>query len=156
MTSSDDRFHRLLSDELTAAHRLLALIQEEQAHLIEPDTEQLAVVTEQKNTALKALAELGSARNSLLTSMGVAVTPESVPLWLATQGDDARKNWSALMAVAAEAKEVNRTNGLLISQKIAQNQGALNILTGGSAPNNFYGPNGQSTGGGITRGFTAG
>jgi flagella synthesis protein FlgN len=156
MTSSDDRFHHFVSDELSAAQRLVALLQEEQVHLIASDTEGLAVVTERKNAALKTLAELGSARNGLLVGMGVATTPESIRLWLATQGDDTRKNWSVLMAVAAEAKEVNRTNGLLINQKITQNQNALNVLTGGAAPNSFYGPNGQSTGASISRGFAAG
>jgi flagella synthesis protein FlgN len=49
-----------------------------------------------------------------------------------------------LLKSADSAKELNRTNGLLIAKYMARNQTALNILHSGTSTGNFYGPDGQS------------
>jgi flagella synthesis protein FlgN len=52
--------------------------------------------------------------------------------------------WSGMIATAQAAKEINRTNGLLINKHMVHSQNALNILRGQTGSNNFYGPDGQT------------
>ena len=72
--------------------------------------------------------------------------------WLATacaqsdQGTAATRNeWMELLALAQSAKQINRTNGILINTHMMRNQAALNILHGNPQGSNLYGPDGQSS-----------
>jgi flagella synthesis protein FlgN len=62
-----------------------------------------------------------------------------------------------LLEIAAQAKELNRVNGLLLGQHMARNQQALNILQGNNQPaGTIYGPNGQPTSAASTRRLVVG
>ena len=54
------------------------------------------------------------------------------------------ERWNALIETARAAKEINRTNGLLINRHLTLNQNALKALRGDAMQESFYGPNGQS------------
>ena len=65
--------------------------------------------------------------------------------WIAAAGNDAEKQqWSQLLALADEVKELNRLNGVLINKHTQTNQQMMSLFSG-MVGNNFYGPDGQSS-----------
>lgn len=134
-------------EERAVIHRLLELLRREQTHLIDADVDALAGLTEEKATAAAQMSDLAKRRHSMLAAAGFEATESGMQAWLkspaATEGD--RQSWNGLLELAQSAKELNRVNGLLISQHMGRNQAALNVLQGGSGNGSFYGPNGQST-----------
>jgi flagella synthesis protein FlgN len=79
--------------------------------------------------------------------------------WLAVGGnDEARAQWEALLALAREAKELNRVNGMLINKQLAHNQGVLNALRmpAGADAGGVYGASGQAIGSGPSKRYVIG
>jgi flagella synthesis protein FlgN len=52
--------------------------------------------------------------------------------------------WDAVVALAGEAKERNRINGQLITERLQNNQQALTTLLAAAEHPQIYGPDGQS------------
>lgn len=135
-----------LDGERQAADSLLQLLRQEQAALVDGDVERMSTLTDDKAKSASRMAQLAKSRHELLASAGFAPTEAGMQEWLtsvhATAAD--KTAWDALLAVAANANELNRINGLLIGQHMARNQVALNILQGNADSGGIYGPNGQS------------
>jgi flagella synthesis protein FlgN len=135
-----------LGEERDAAHNLLQLLEQEQAHLVDADVDGLSRLTEEKAKTAAQMSELAKHRHGLLEAAGFALSESGMQAWLnspaATAAD--RQSWTELLELAQSAKEQNRLNGLLITQHMARNQSALNILQGNSQSGAIYGPNGQS------------
>jgi flagella synthesis protein FlgN len=147
-----------LHDEHATAQRLVELLEREQAHLINADIEALAVVTEEKTQAVGHMAALTTARYKALAAIGFAGEEAGMQQWLdsASAPSSARDAWSALLKLVQAAKELNRTNGLLINKHMSRNEAALHALRGNPQPNSFYGPNGQATAKSGSRGLVVG
>ncbi|MDB5772388.1 MAG: flagellar protein FlgN [Burkholderia sp.] len=135
------------SEERQAIYSLLELLRQEQTHLIDANAEGLGKVTEEKSRIAMRMAEMAKRRQAALTDAGFAATESGMQAWIqspsATTTD--RDAWNDLLELALSAKELNRVNGLLISQQIGRNQSALNVLQGHTQGGSFYGPNGQAT-----------
>jgi flagella synthesis protein FlgN len=136
-----------LKDEHNAATLLLQLLQQEQAHLINADVEGLSVLTEEKAKIVARMSELAIRRHKTLAVAGFEEREAGMQAWLKSRAATAAAAglWTELLALAQSAKEMNRTNGLLIGQHMTRNQSALNVLQGTPQGGNFYGPNGQAT-----------
>ncbi|HZW11849.1 MAG TPA: flagellar protein FlgN [Noviherbaspirillum sp.] len=136
-----------LGEELKAGNILLQLLQQEQEHLINADLEALTRVTEEKAKIVAHMTELAQKRHRALGASGFEAGEAGMQAWLNSRAASpaAEKSWKDLLAVAQQAKELNRTNGLLIGQHMARNQNALNVLQGAPDGGAMYGPNGQST-----------
>jgi flagella synthesis protein FlgN len=69
-----------------------------------------------------------------------------------------RSVWTQLLARTADAKELNRVNGMLINRQMAHNQTVLNALRTPAAGTDatLYGAKGQTFGGGPSRRFVVG
>jgi flagella synthesis protein FlgN len=137
----------IFNEEREAVHRLLELLRQEQTHLIDADVDGLAKVTEQKATTATHMSALAKRRHHMLAAAGFEATESGMQAWAdspAASTSD-RDSWKGLLELAQSAKELNRVNGLLISQHIGRNQAALNVLHGAHGGSSFYGPNGQST-----------
>lgn len=156
MPVSVHEIDRALEDELSAARQLFGLLKSEQQHLVAADTDALISLTEQKNAFVTRMSEASSRRANAFSVHDVGTTATAVQLWLA--GVDAKTSgiWNELMAVATQARELNRTNGLLISRHLKNNQHALQVLQGNANVGRFYGPDGQSTAGNSGRTFAVG
>jgi flagellar biosynthesis protein FlgN len=148
---------------LTFEHeRILALVElmkQEQQFLLSADADGLAELTPRKAALVQELAQLSQERHAALGRAGFASAEAGMEPWLAAQGDEAaRSAWTALLAHTAEAKELNRVNGMLINRQMAHNQTVLNALrtptTGADAT--LYGAKGQTFGGGPSRRFVVG
>lgn len=134
-----------LVEELTAANSLLKLLEQEQSHLVEGDVEGLSRLTTEKSDLVARMTDLAKRRHRRLAAVGFAADESGMQSWLKTSSASANASWTALLDTAQKAKEINRTNGMLIGQHIARNQNALNILQGNHQSGAIYGPNGQSS-----------
>ncbi len=145
-TSGGSPAHKL-GEELDAGNVLLLLLQQEQEHLINADLDGLARITEEKAKTIARMTELAQRRHLLLASTGFDASESGMQTWLESSAAaaGASKSWNDLLGIAQKAKELNRTNGLLIGQHMARNQNALNVLQGNQQGGTMYGPNGQST-----------
>lgn len=133
--------HQVIAD-------LLALMKEEQQHLIAANAEGVAQVTEQKSKLIAKASDLAKARHAALAQAGFAEREESMQAWLTSVNQSSiTQAWEELLAITRSAKEMNRLNGMLINKQLSNTQSALQALhtpAHGTAQN-FYGPNGQAT-----------
>ena len=147
-----------LDEEHKAAVQLLQLLKLEQTHLVEADIDALTALIEAKSKIVARMTELAKWRHRTLGDIGFEATETGMQAWLASSGEHAAagKSWTELLAVAQSAKELNRTNGLLINRHMTRNQNSLNILMGNPQGSNVYGPNGQASSKASSRGFVVG
>lgn len=140
-----DPAHSLIHEQL-ASHQLLLLLLQEQSQLVAANIEGLVELSAEKNTLVTKMATLSKARYAALAAAAHSADENGMRTWLEqSQDDSASELWNDLLKSAESAKELNRTNGLLIARHMARNQTALNILHSGSSTGSFYGPDGQST-----------
>lgn len=146
MQSLGKTLAQTLAEEVLAAGTLLDLLRQEQAHLVDANIDELIKVTEEKTKIVARMGELSLGRHRSLASAGLEASDEGMQKWAGSPAADptAAQSWKALLELAREAKELNRTNGLLIGRHLARNQSALNILQGSGQGGNMYGPNGQA------------
>jgi flagella synthesis protein FlgN len=147
MHSSDTSPANSLNEEHKATRYLIQLLKQEQAQLIEADIEGLIALTEEKSKVVAQITELTKLRYQALAAAGFAPREAGMKAWLKDSAATAtaNKSWTELLELARAAKELNRTNGLLINKHMLRNQTALNVLRGNAQDSNFYGPDGQST-----------
>ncbi|MBC7512976.1 MAG: flagellar protein FlgN [Herminiimonas sp.] len=151
-----------LPQEQQAARVLIDLLQQEQAALISADIDSLTMITERKTPVVAQMSELATKRHRALATLGHAASEIGMQAWVESpqpgqaEHTQAAAAWTALLAMARQAKEINRVNGLLISSHIARNQSALNVLRVQTGGGNFYGPDGQATARGVGRGLVVG
>ena len=138
---------------------LIELMKQEQQLLVAADATGLAELTPRKNALLQALADLSAQRHAALAAAGCEGSEAGMEPWLAVGGNpEARAQWEALLALAREAKELNRVNGMLINKQLAHNQGVLNALRmpAGAEAGGVYGASGQAIGNGPSKRFVIG
>jgi flagella synthesis protein FlgN len=148
-----------LRDEQQHIDSLIELMQQEQQFLIHADSEGLSTLTPKKAALVQQMAALAGARHRALAAAGFAASESGMQDWLAAHGDAAiGAQWRALLARTADAKELNRVNGMLINKQMTNTQVAINAMrtpTGG-ADSGVYGPSGQASAGGPSRRFVVG
>jgi len=147
---------------LPAEHERLAalveLMKQEQQLLMAADADALAELTPRKVDLVQELAQLSRQRHAVLGGMGFEATENGMDAWMVSHADaPTRAGWSALLASAAEAKELNRVNGLLINRQLAHNGTVLQALRTptGAAESTLYGAKGQTFGAGAARRFVS-
>jgi flagella synthesis protein FlgN len=146
-----------LSEENKAARALLDLLKQEQDLLIAAKMEGLVELTGNKEKIVARMTELASQRHSALAAAGFEPKETGMKAWLDKAATNTiSKAWAELMTLARAAKEMNRTNGLLISKHLVRNQLTLNVLKGAPQGGNFYGPDGQTQSGSGLRGLAIG
>lgn len=139
------------------ARALLDLLNKEQAQLIAAEIDALTALTEEKTVLVTRMSALAAERHQALAVAGFAATEAGMQAWLANrQPETTCQAWQELLQLARTAREVNRSNGMLIGKHLARNQGALNILKGGRQGQALYGPNGQSAVTAAGRGLAIG
>ncbi len=146
-----------LTEEQNAARTLLQLLKQEQDQLVAANIEGLTALTEEKAKVVSRMTELAKQRHDMLAKAGFEPKESGMKAWLASAAAKAAsKSWNELLSLASKAKEMNRTNGVLITKHLSLNQNALNALKVGPQGNNFYGPDGQSTTRTTVRGLVIG
>lgn len=133
----------LLDAEANAVEHFVRLLGNEQRALQDGELEALPALTEEKTAAVGQLARLGHARNQLLQQAGLPADQAGLKAWAGKE--PARTALiDRILALAAEARELNRLNGMLIANRLQQTQSALDILTRSKTGGGLYGPDGQT------------
>ncbi|MBD8528804.1 MULTISPECIES: flagella synthesis protein FlgN [unclassified Massilia] len=151
--------HATLTSEHERIAALVDLMKQEQQLLVAADADALGELTPRKVALVQELAQLSRQRHGALGAAGFIAAEAGMEPWLAARGDDAaRAAWSQLLAATAEAKELNRVNGMLLNRQMAHNQTVLNALrTPAAAPEStLYGAKGQTFGSAPSRRFVLG
>ena len=134
-----------LAEEFVALSRLQELLQSEQTALKDGAVDALPDLINDKARIISEITILADSRHSALTAVGREASETSMQEWIAAAGNDAEKQqWSQLLALADEVKELNRLNGVLINKHTQTNQQMMSLFSG-MVGNNFYGPDGQSS-----------
>jgi flagella synthesis protein FlgN len=142
--------------QLVAA--LVDMMKQEQQLLVSADADGLAALMPQKTKSVQQLAALSVERHRALGAAGFAASESGMEPWLAASGaPDARAQWEQLLDLTAQAKELNRVNGMLINKQLANTQtvlGALRPASAGAAA--VYGPGGQALASGPSKRYVVG
>lgn len=136
---------RLLEEEAAALGDFLDLLQKEQEALVRGDAEALLPLAEDKNRHFARLAQLAEGRNQALARLGLPADRPGMEAWLAGTGEPtARRRWQEMLERLVRARELNRTNGILIVTRLQHNQQALQVLLAAADQAALYGPDGQA------------
>ena len=147
---------QLIAQENAALQAFIEVLKGEQRALSGNDNAELAELpsyAEQKSQQALQLNSLAAQRNALLASESLAPDRSGVERWIEAHPAETntRDTWSSTLALAAEARELNRLNGELIKIRLQYNSKALEALQGGRHTLDLYGPDGQSTALGTRR-----
>lgn len=136
-----------LAEELEAARALSKLLKQEQDLLIAADIDNLAALVQQKASLIARMSEYAAKRLDALTQAGHAADETGMQQWLdspACTDRNVKKAWDELLANIRAAKEMNRTNGLMIGTHMSRNQATLQVLQGNQS-GQVYGRDGQTS-----------
>lgn len=125
----------------------------EQTALISADLDIIEQMVNRRVGLLQALGEAANQRYAALAAAGFEANENGMSKWLELRSspilDDA---WVNFQRQLAQAKELNRLNGVLINKHFQRNQEKLDALQGKAANNTqLYGKNGQAHGGNSSR-----
>lgn len=138
---------QMLTEELRMAKQLLTLLQQEESILLADETEDLLSITQTKSQLVGELSVISQQRLSHVNHLGCTGQENGMQQWLDIEANTSSKNtWELIITTATIAKELNRTNGLLVNRLAARNQNALASLQGyGGASTSLYGPTGKNS-----------
>lgn len=146
------RLAALIDDERRGLRGFVALLEREEALLLHGQIDALTLLAEEKTALYRALQRLADARVVMFAQVGAKVSDDNIRIVLAN-APDALAAWAEVIALAGEARERNRTNGQLITQRLQNNQQALTTLLAAAEHPQIYGPDGQSRPTGGSRHF---
>jgi len=138
-----------LNDEINRLREFIVLLEREQDLLKQGDTESLLPLIESKNTLANSLAAFAQARAGQLSRLGLDTGRVGMEAWLSRQDQSSklREAWQTLLDLAAQARNLNLTNGKLIGLHMQHNQQAFSALMSASNRAMTYGPDGQQQAG---------
>ncbi len=139
--------------DATLVAELINDLHNEQTALISADLDIIEQMVDKRVGLLQALGEAANQRYSALAAAGFEANENGMSKWLELRSspviDDA---WVNFQRQLAQAKELNRLNGVLINKHFQRNQEKLDALQGKAANNTqLYGKNGQTRGGNNAR-----
>lgn len=131
--------------ESKALESFVALLEKEQAMLVENLTDQLLKLSEQKTIQAVTLNELAQARRALLQKNIPSLSLDSINVWLKSNCPEGLISWQKILTLAKNSQQLNQTNGELIQLKLRHNQQSLTVLNSAFNKANLYGPDGQAS-----------
>jgi flagella synthesis protein FlgN len=147
-----------LEEERRVAQELIDCLKDEQQCLISADMGTLVLATGEKSALVTRLATLARARHRALGMAGHSADEAGMSAWLETsrKSPTHEQQWQGLLALARDAKELNRVNGILIGGHLSRTQGLLQAMRGGTPNAGVYGPDGQHSVSGMGRALVVG
>lgn len=141
------KLHECLQKEIHAMTSLAELLSAEETALVNADVAELTRLTPEKSQLILQLSNLENERKTWLEQHGYSPDAKGMQDCVAKASSEITivDAWTKLLQISTQAKENNRTNGILINRQINRNQGALNILQKNNPASSLYGPNGQAT-----------
>lgn len=150
---------RRMKDEIALMRDFVDLLRLEQHALSGNDAEAINASTQSKTILARQLGQIATERNLALARAGYGTDRMGLDALIATQPEAAALVTlrDRLMAIAAEAEELNRNNGEIIRLRMSHNQKAVGTLLGTGAGLATYGRDGRSSypGAPVGRHYTA-
>ena len=146
---------RQVSEELAQVQAFVDLLDREARALILGRFELLPGLTEQKREAAERIAACDTGRERLLATMGYSADREGADAAAAHGGPALLQAWQRLLVLAAQAREKNHRNGLIVHAHLDYTRQSIAFLQAGNG--SLYGPDGQHrASGGSGRRYAAG
>jgi flagella synthesis protein FlgN len=125
--------------------KLVAVLQQEQQALVEGDVDRLETLASSKAELLRQLAGLADKHNRYLARQGLRPDRGGMKTWLAKSADaKVAAAWSESLQLAEAVRQLNQTNGAMITARLNHNQEALAALLGAASAASLYGRDGQT------------
>ncbi|MBW7566401.1 flagellar export chaperone FlgN [Chromobacterium subtsugae] len=121
-----DEFAQLCRDEADLVSRLVVLLEQEQALLIQGEEHKLEALADNKSAVLDELARQSSVRGRLMTTLGVQ-DRDTLYIWLADK-PPACEAWTSLEDAVNRAQSINQLNGSFVSERLAMVEESLLVL----------------------------
>jgi flagella synthesis protein FlgN len=131
----------LLEAESSQLRKFLDLLEREEAVLISGDTDNLSLITKEKNERYRQLQHLHDDRSMLTARFGHG---DAAMRAICAKLPKALARWDEVLSLAARAQERNRVNGQLITKHMQHNQAALSVLTEAADHPQLYDAGGHS------------
>lgn len=141
----------LLDEEVREVVAFIELLRQEQSLLTAAGSgDSLMPLIERKSGFVVRLKTLADRREQVLGAAGFGSGRAAMDAWLGARPgkDPAAAAWQRLLALAAEARQLNEINGKLIGIHWQHNQAALAALMSAANGATTYGPDGQQRSGG--------
>lgn len=135
------RLQTLLVAETQQVRDFIVVLEQERQILSERDVEPLFALSEQKNHYARILQQAADTRTALLAQAGLKHDKAGIETLLGAQDNPAWLNY--LNAVNA-ARQLNQSNGKLLTERLSHNHQALAILMAHSDQPTVYGPDGSA------------
>lgn len=136
--------------EATLVSSLISVLEREQKTLVSDDVESIEILIDEKTKILQQISFASQERYKQLQAHGYAANEDGMLTLLKTAISDAMNNsWMDFQKSLAQAKELNRVNGVLINRHFNRNREMFNHLQGshqgGHSASLIYGANGQQS-----------
>lgn len=135
---------KLLQEESVLLDDFVSLLKQEEALLLDGQTDALLEMAERKTKMYRRLQFLCDERSRAFSAVRLPLDDSAMRRALA---GDARAldHWDRVVDQARKAADQNQINGRLITDRLQNNQQALTVLMAAAAqPGATYGPDGQS------------
>jgi flagellar biosynthesis protein FlgN len=143
-----DTLAGLIDQELQALRTFVTLLGHEQDLLSQGAVEALSALAPEKSALVTSLTRLATARDAELARLGLPAGRAGMAAWLGGKAEaSCQADWNQVLALAAEARALNDTNGKLIGLHMQHNQQALSVLMAATDQAVTYGPDGQQKAG---------
>jgi len=138
--------------DLRAEHagygHFLGILESERDCLLKGDAEALLAVSRAKSDKVLDLVRLGESRTAFLRRNKCSADRSGMNAYFkidpGADRDDLVNLWNELTVLADRARDLNESNGALITTRLAHNQKALDVLSGMLSQNRTYGPDGHT------------
>jgi flagella synthesis protein FlgN len=139
--------------DATLVAELIQDLQQEQTALVSADLDMIEQMVDRRVGLLQALGEAANVRYKALAAAGFEANESGMSNWLQQRSSQViDEAWVDFQKKLAQAKELNRLNGILINKHFQRNQEKLDALQGKAANNTqLYGKNGQANGNNSSR-----
>ena len=136
--------------EATLVSSLISVLEREQKTLVSDDVESIENLMDEKSQILQQIGIASQERYKKLQAHGYEANENGMVALIKATMDGAMSNdWMAFQKSLAQAKELNRVNGLLINRHFNRNREMFNDLQGsrqgGHSASLIYGANGQQS-----------
>ena len=139
--------------DMVLVDKLLGVLSHEQTSLVAGDIDALEGLLDEKSALLQSINGAVTSRYELLAKNGFEANETGITAWLAKQGKPVLDgSWTNFQKALAQAKEMNRLNGMLITRHSTRNQQMLSQLQGTTSNTGVYGRNGQAASATLSRG----
>lgn len=140
-------FMRELETETNVFRAFIEILKKEESALIDGKVDEMDYLTSDKSRLIEELMHLDAKRSEYLMQQGLPFEKSIVNAWLVEQCVDQpnlKTLWDELLSLAQTAQQLNRTNGLIISNRMQHNQRAFVALHCAAGNVSLYGPQGQT------------